>query len=160
MSLRSFWCPIIFKHISHLALVFLVFLLFNFLFVNFEQVKLQLVSKSHRSKNPSYSSFLVRKKTQKIVKKRTVRELIILNFGQFPGNFFREKPKIDQFAKINSREVSTVSSFPKIDSVLKFAKLCNFLTILNHQILYGKNSSTQRVQRINQAQIFFFHAIL
>ena len=35
-----------------------------------------------------------------------------------------------------------------------------FLAILNHEILWGKNSSTQRVQRINQVQIFFFHAIL
>ena len=93
----------------------------------------------------------------------TLRELIFANFenfGQFRENFFCEKSKIDQFAKINSREVSTFPSFAKINSVLKFAKNAFFLAILNHQILSGKNSSTQRVQRINQVQIFFFHAIL
>ena len=44
------------------------------------------------------------------------------NFGQFCENFFLEKSKIDQFAKINSREVPTVPSFAKINSVSKFAK--------------------------------------
>ena len=70
--------------------------------------------------------------------KATLRELIFAhfaNFGQFRENFLREKSKIDQFAKINSREVSTFSSFAKKDSVLKFAKNAIFLAILNHQIL-------------------------
>ena len=45
------------KHISHYALVFLVFF-----FVDFEQVKSWLGSKSHRSKKRWYSSFIIRKK--------------------------------------------------------------------------------------------------
>ena len=57
--------------------------------------------------------------------KSTLRELIFANFanfGQFLENFFREKSKTHQFAKISSREISTFPSFAKISSVLKFAK--------------------------------------
>ena len=51
-----------------------------------------------------------------------LRELTFVNFGQFCKNFFREKSKIDQFAKISSLEVSTFPSFAKINSVLKFVR--------------------------------------
>ena len=56
---------------------------------------------------------------------RTLTELIFANFanfGQFRGNFFREKSKIDRFAKISSREISKFPSFAKINFVFKFAK--------------------------------------
>ena len=55
-------------------------------------------------------------------KLHTLRELIFANFGQFRENFFREKSKIDRFAKISSREISKFPSFAKINSVFKFAK--------------------------------------
>ena len=58
------------------------------------------------------------------------------NFGQIGENFFREKSKIDQFANINSCEVSSFPSLAKINSVLKFAKNAIFFNaILNQQIL-------------------------
>ena len=51
------------------------------------------------------------------------------NFGQFGENFFREKSKIDQFAKINSLEVN---------SVLKFAKNAIFWLFLITRFYKGR----------------------
>ena len=61
-------------------------------------------------------------------------KLIFANFANFGQ--FGEKSKIDQFAKINSREVSSFPSLAKINSVLKFAKYAIFFNaILNQQSL-------------------------
>ena len=80
------------------------------------------------------------------------------NFGQFRKNFFREKFNIDQFAKISSREIS---AFTKINSVLKFSKNAIFWLFLIPRFYKGRLFLHNKgVQRINQVQMFFFHAIL
>ena len=70
----------------------------------------------------------------------TLTELILagINFREFRENFFREKSKIDQFAKTSSREISTFPSFAKINSVLKFAKNVIFWLFLITRFYKGR----------------------
>ena len=68
----------------------------------------------------------------------TLRVLIFANFanfGQFRENFFREKSKWINSRKLILAKYLHFRHLRKINSVLKFAKKCNFLAILNHQIL-------------------------